>query len=100
MPATSKTYSAQDDAHAVSGTFAQREADAISGFLEKIDYMLAMVVAALAVCIGFFAFGSPARAATQAQQMQNEDVQRITGDEPCQPGTSYTAIHGSVITSS
>jgi hypothetical protein len=80
MPATSKTYSAQDDAHVASGTFAQREEEAISGFLEKIDHMLAVVVAALVVCIGFIAFGSPARPATQAQQMQNEEVQRITGD--------------------
>jgi hypothetical protein len=80
MPATSKAYSAQDEAHAARGTFAQREEEAISGFLEKIDHMIAVVVAALVVCVGFIAFGSSARAATQAQQMQNADVQRITGD--------------------
>jgi hypothetical protein len=57
MPATSKGYSAEDEADAASGSMVQHEEDAIARFLEKTDHLLAAVVAALLVCVGFIAFG-------------------------------------------
>jgi hypothetical protein len=89
MPATSKGYSAHKDADASSRTMAPGEQEAIMRFLDKTDQLLAAVIAAFVLCIGFIAFGQHAHAATQAQRMQYPG-QESNGYMPCQPGTSYT----------
>jgi hypothetical protein len=55
MAATSKGYSAEDEADAASGILAEQEGDAIARFLEQTDHLLAVVIAALVVCVGFIA---------------------------------------------
>ena len=98
MPASSKGYSALEDADASSRAMVELEENAMVCFLEKIDHLLAGVLAALILCIGFIAFGHQAQAATRAQRMQIQGEQRSTGNEPCQPGMSYTTTRGSVTT--
>jgi hypothetical protein len=55
MAVTSKGYSAEDGADAASALLAHREDDAIARFLEQTDHVLAVVIAALVVCVGFIA---------------------------------------------
>ena len=93
MPATSKGYSAHEDADALRRAVAHGEEEVIGRFLEKTDHLLAAVIAALVLCVGLIAFGGDAHGATQAQRMQCFG-QQSTGYEPCQPGMSYTVIPG------
>ena len=57
MSATSKGYSAADHAEISSHSLAQREDAAIAHFLAKTDQLLAIVLAALVVCVGYIALG-------------------------------------------
>jgi hypothetical protein len=57
MAATSKGYSAEDEADAANGMFADQEGHAIARFLAQTDHLLAVVIAALVVCVGFIAVG-------------------------------------------
>jgi hypothetical protein len=93
MPVTSKGYSAHEHADATSRAVAHGEEEAIGRFLEKTDHLLAAVIAALVLCVGFIAFGRDAHAAAQAHRMQHSG-QQSTEYEPCQPGMSYTTIPG------
>ena len=57
MPATSKGYSANDRADIPSRSLAHREDAAVALFLAKTDQLLAIVLAALVVCVGYIALG-------------------------------------------
>jgi hypothetical protein len=92
-PATLKGYSAPEDTDASSRAIAHGEEEVIARFLDKTDRLLAAVIAALVLCVGFIAFGRDAHAATQVQRMQHSG-QQSTEYEPCQPGTSNTTIRG------
>ena len=57
MSATTKGYSAADDTEISSRSLAQREDAAIAHFLAKTDQLLAIVLAALVLCMGYISLG-------------------------------------------